>query len=443
MMDPPEFQLPQLMIRKPLCCPSILFAGITSITLATGQADVINQIANSTAILWNEAGNWTGGAAASAVNSYVTVPGLAAAADNGLGVNITSRLRDNATVFAGSSLTIVAGTEVLLKNGTNSTSSGNLILSGGAIRYGPNGNNPAITTTLAGNLNIAADSVIGLGGNNTFIVSSTLTGSGILGIRGATGATTSTLSFSGNLSGFQGSFDVGGGSGPITMDFNQDYNLAVGVVMGGHTSVDILKLDQAITLKSFKFGATLLAPGTYTAAQLNPLFGNGSQFIGAGTLTIPNGLGEAYATWATGFGLTEANKGVDLDPDHDGQSNLDEFAFDGNPLSNTSFSKSFAKISTVNGAPAITLTVPIRNGATTFGSNLTAFADGITYDIQASTDLVNWNLTVAEVPVGDRGPLQALATAPGAGYTNRFFYVPSSEPATHARIFMRAIATAP
>ncbi|MES2572612.1 MAG: hypothetical protein V4710_21490, partial [Verrucomicrobiota bacterium] len=178
-------------------------------------------------------------------------------------------------------------TELLLKGGNGSTTTGNIILNGGAVRYGPNGTNPLFTTAIAGTLDIAAPSVIGLGGNNTMIVSSSLSGSSTLGLRAAAGATAPvTLSLRGDLSNFSGILDLGGGPGALTLDFNQDYLLNAALVMGTHASADILKLDQAITVNSFEFGGTSLDLNTYTATDLNTLFGNGTQFIGEGTLTV-------------------------------------------------------------------------------------------------------------------------------------------------------------
>ena len=43
-----------------------------------------------------------------------------------------------------------------------------------------------------------------------------------------------------------------------------------------------------------------------------------------------------YLAWASQKGLTASNNGLEVDPDHDGINNLQEYYFDGNPLSGSS-----------------------------------------------------------------------------------------------------------
>ena len=269
-------------------------AGLSLLVIASSYADTITQIANDTSsTAWStKSAPW--GAVPIAGNNYVTAGGFVAATDDGLGVAYTGLIRDTGSVFAGDSISIVSSTELLMKGGTGSTTTGNIILSGGVVRYAPNGTNPGFTSALAGSLNITSlGGVLGLGGNNTMNVSSTLTGSGILGLRAAGGATAPvTLSFNGNLSGFTGTFDIGFTPAPtltggnLTVDFSQAYALDASITMGEYTSTDILELDSTLDVNSFEFGATSLAAGTYTTSQLDGLFGNGSQFTGAGSLTV-------------------------------------------------------------------------------------------------------------------------------------------------------------
>jgi hypothetical protein len=269
-------------------------AGISLLALTSSYAATITQVANDTAsTAWSTKSAPWGGAPA-AGNNYVTKAGFVTAADDGLGVLISGLIRDTGSVFPGDSITIVSSTELLMKGANATTTTGNIILNGGGIRYGPNGTNPGFTTALAGSLNITSlGGVIGLGGNNTMNINSTLTGSGILSLRAAIGATANnTIDFAGDLSGFTGTLELGftplttGNGGNVTLEFNQAYNLNASIVMGEYSSLDNLSLNYALTVNSFEFGATSLAAGTYTAGQLDSLVGNGSQFTGIGSLTV-------------------------------------------------------------------------------------------------------------------------------------------------------------
>jgi alpha-galactosidase len=263
----------------------LLAAGFSWLALASSYGGNIYQTANDTSSdTWSTDGAPWGGTAPSAGNDYFTVAGVSGTASqsSGFGANYSSRLRDTGSIFGGDSLTIVADTEVLLKGGAGSVTTGDLILNGGIIALG---NGTTITVNLAGNLAVPTTGILGAGSANTVNVDSTLTGSGTLSLRSSD--TTPTLRFSGDLSGFNGTFQIGGGNaGYVTVVFNQDYNLSAAITMGtlGGT-LDVLNLSHALTVNSFQFGATILSAATYTVAQLNGLVGNGSQFTGTGTLT--------------------------------------------------------------------------------------------------------------------------------------------------------------
>lgn len=262
-------------------------AGFTFIALASGEAAVITQTnsQNGTGDVWNATTAW-GGTAPSGINDYVTNPtatGSFAATATGLGTTVTSRVRNGTTgTFGGASLKIVAGTELLVRNATSHT--GNLILDGGTIRS-------VSSVTFAGTLTTTTTTgVLGLGSANILTINSAVTGSGTFYLRSSDG--TPTIRFGGSLvsafAGFTGTLEIGGGPsvGVVTVDFDQNYTIAGALVMGNGSAADVLNLDQAITVNSFQFGAMSLTPNTYTASQLNTLFGNGAQFTGAGTLRV-------------------------------------------------------------------------------------------------------------------------------------------------------------
>ncbi|MFD0894299.1 autotransporter-associated beta strand repeat-containing protein [Luteolibacter ambystomatis] len=150
---------------------------------------------------------------------------------------------------------------------------------------------------------------------------------------------------------------------------------------------------------------------------------------------------DPYATWTNSYpGLVNpADKLKDADPDHDGLNNLHEFAFGGSPVSGATNLRIVSRMAMVNGNRMLTLTVPVRSGAN-FAGGPTATISGITYNIQASLDLIDWtSIPAAEVPVADRQPLMDAAVPAPAGYSNRFFYIPNSE--ANPMFFLRATVT--
>jgi hypothetical protein len=216
-------------------------------------------------------------------------------------------------VFAGDLLTVVPGTEILFKQQLNETSTGNILLDGGVLRYSPNNTTAPIMGTLAGTINVASASYLGISQtlNSIFTVNSTITGGGLLHLSAGTSqAVTPTLSLilGGDLSGYTGTLDLGGGTGlftTLTLGISQDYNLpSASMIMGAHGTADILALDYNLTLGAFTFDTTSLGVGTYDAGALNALFGNGSQFSGIASLTVvpePSAVAFGFLGLATLF----------------------------------------------------------------------------------------------------------------------------------------------
>lgn len=279
--------------RRPGLAASLVIAALT--LPVVGYSDTINQTvsnpSSSTQPSWNSAIWGTPAAAPTSGNSYVTVAGGFSAANTQLGVSVTGRVREDGEAFAGDSITVSPNTEILFK-GIGNTSTGNVILNGGVLRYSPN--NPGGVGTLAGTLDITAESYLGIAQQNTssFDVNSTLTGSSLLHL--AAGISTGSpgalnIVFGGDLSGYNGTFDLGGGTGSFTtatLGFGQAYALSAGLMMGQYATADILNLDYNLSVTSFTFGANSLADGTYSVSQLNSLYGSGSQFTGTGSLTV-------------------------------------------------------------------------------------------------------------------------------------------------------------
>ena len=118
--------------------------------------------------------------------------------------------------------------------------------------------------------------------------------------------------------------------------------------------------------------------GGYALELVNPTSGSTdpTQPINWRSSRLPGGSpgtdGDStdLATWASANGITN----LTLDPDHDGQTHLEEFLFNTNP-----FLADHPKISTSIIDETFIMEVTIRNGA-----------DGVTYSAQQSPDLINW-----------------------------------------------------
>ncbi|BCU76029.1 hypothetical protein llg_07440 [Luteolibacter sp. LG18] len=179
--------------------------------------------------------------------------------------------------------------------------------------------------------------------------------------------------------------------------------------------------------------------GSPTSSAVNKT----SRITGTGILQVNTGAAVAtYEDWATAKGLTVANNGKAQDPDGDGRNNLQEFAFDEDPLSGKSASKMSVKVATVDGQSVLTLTLPVRAAASFpdgYSGMLASLpVDGFTYYIMGSVDLTYWNLDIAEVPSGQSGPLQANLPPLSSGWIYRSFYVPGAHPGELEKLFMRA-----
>ena len=130
-----------------------------------------------------------------------------------------------------------------------------------------------------------------------------------------------------------------------------------------------------------------------------------------------------------------------MDPDNDGLTNLQEFAFDGNPLSSASDGKRFTGIADPDGAGpesnALLLTIPVRDGAVFNGPGdlVSDPVDGVVYQIHGSLDLADWaTMNVSEVTPAYAGGLPALSS----GWSYRTFRTPGPVGSPNVRSFLRA-----
>jgi hypothetical protein len=157
-------------------------------------------------------------------------------------------------------------------------------------------------------------------------------------------------------------------------------------VDAGSTFVSVI-LTSNVTFKALSVGATSMAAGEYTAAQINTKVG-GSRFSGSGTLTIigepPVGL--PYASWLDLYNLTGSDTNLLADVEPDGLINLLEYALGGNPTNDDA-----AAVLPVSSTDAGWLNL-VYNRRTDAGDV------GLTYTVVTDTDLVYGTMT-NEVPV--------------------------------------------
>lgn len=340
---------------------------VFTLLAGTAAAGTFVQTVNSggPASEWNDAIWGSGPAMAPASgNEYATANGLMPADHNVFlgAAAVTGRLRayagsNGSPVFGGDSLTIVSGTELLVKD-ESPTYSANLVLSGGILRWSPGS---TANATINGTIKVIADSVLGSVQSSpcVFTIASALTGSATLRIAGGTGSN-QTITFNdgtgSSLTGFAGTLDIGGGrtnagvANPVTVDFEQPYAMSsAGITMGRHGTTDVLNLDANVSVKTFAFNGVDLDSGTYDAATLNSTFGNGSQFTGSGTLTVSagadsdsDGLPDSWEQQLMDFDPSDGVDGFDdvaglnnhpvtTDFDGDGLSDSHEFAHGTDP----------------------------------------------------------------------------------------------------------------
>jgi hypothetical protein len=131
-------------------------------------------------------------------------------------------------------------------------------------------------------------------------------------------------------------------------------------------------------------------------------------FISQGSAAI-----SAYDDWMQDFtSITlDEDKQADADPDGDGANNTQEFAFGGDPGSPLDHGLRLTRTVDADGnlTKDFTLTLEVRDGATFTsdgnGKLVSNTVDEISYRIEGSTDLLNWNSPVSEVsPLGSGSP---------------------------------------
>lgn len=268
-----------------------LAVAVLALPLA-GYSITVTQTVNSanSSTDWNTALWGAGPDVPTSGNDYVTAAGLGSSGTTRIGSpDVSGRVRDYVgSTFLGDSLTIVSNTEFLLKQTGNDTSTANIILDGGVIRLSAGS---SAQGTVTGTVHVAAESWVGVAdlGTPILTIASTITGTNVLHVASGLGDVGSgTIRFVGDLSGFTGTLELGGGDVAGTLEFGQAYNLSNTVFSLKSGASDYINLTTNITFLALNNGTNSLPIGTYTAEEINDAYiGNGIQFIGTnGTLTV-------------------------------------------------------------------------------------------------------------------------------------------------------------
>jgi autotransporter-associated beta strand protein/T5SS/PEP-CTERM-associated repeat protein len=232
--------------------------------------------------------------------------------------------------------------------------------------------------------------------------------------------------------------------GTLALDNSNSNNQSSTVTIAVSGAVLELAFGGTDTVDKLFIGATQMSAGVYGVGNIVI-----PQITGSGTLTVSSGPGAAspFSTWAVTKGLDGTagkENGPNDNPDTDGQTNLREFGFDGDPLNGANNAKIFgltedSDFDSPDTAKEMILTVAVRAGTPAFSGSPspTASHDGITYTIEGSTTLSSFPTAVNVVPT----PITAGLPPVGAGYEYRSFSLAGSNGLTgkgflHAKVTM-------
>jgi hypothetical protein len=268
----------------------------------------------------------------------------------------------NGTIKVGNNATLYLGWTGYILNTTVKLDSG----TGNGEGYGAlRGDN----ATLNGAVILGTNSTIGSAGG-TFTINAVI-GDGGNGF-GFTTVSTGRIILGAVTNTYSGPTVVNSGS---TLQCNNP-----GALGGGALSING-KLDLTYTgtrtVASLTLGGVAkTAPGTYGSVASGANFPDDTYFTGTGTVTV--GGGSDYDTWLGGFTFAPgADTTPTGDPDGDGVTNQEEYAFGLNPTLGSSVNPIVAQIDPVTGNFQYT-------------RRATPAATKLTYTVLTSTDLANW-----------------------------------------------------
>lgn len=108
---------------------------------------------------------------------------------------------------------------------------------------------------------------------------------------------------------------------------------------------------------------------------------------------------DLFGGWIAAYPDVGAMTAKNDDPDGDGQSNLMEYAFDGDPASGVANPKIRTRVEDVNGGMALVLTIPVLDSADAFAGSplMSRTIAGVRYTVEGSNGLGTFDQGVSEV----------------------------------------------
>ena len=397
--------------------------------------------------------------------------------------------RETATDFAGS--TAITGSGTLRKSGAGEVQwgvatavfaldSGSMIaVTGGTLKGGSNAND--VWTNNLSDLHVASGATFR--GTEANIRVDALTGDGTI-LSGYNGAGYQEFTF--GVDGGTGTFNgilandlapanfVKTGTGTQTLTGLNTYTGNT-IVQEGTLSISEAYLDNLASVTIHADGildldhlqndtiGTLFLDGVQAAAGLwgrpGSIAALGADFespliSGDGLLDVVTGP-DPLAAWLQ-ENISDIDPLADAsatgDPDGDGLDNATEFALDGNPLGGANSGKVVGKVIALGEDSVLTLTLPVRIGATFTSPGspgnlelVSAAIDGVVYRIQGSdATLTDWTLGVTEATGAEVDSLHlTLPALSSADWEYRTFRTPGTT-AGDSEDFIRAVVnTAP
>ena len=295
-------------------------------------------------------------------------------------------------------------------------------------------NRPLTGSAGDGGIQKSGDGMLLLDGANTYTGATAVT-AGTLGGNGSVGGSVTVASGATLRPGNPlGDFD----SGAVTVA--PGANLQIDAADAGAGRLDVtgnLTISNSTLLVSPDLTSRVYVVATYgsrTGTFLAPTLpaGYSINYAFSGNQIAITRAATAFDNFIDPFFPSNPNDpafvGPNADPDSDGATNFDEFALGGNPSQGSAGRKAFfliADSSDAGTARELLLTIAVRAGNDGAGGNPvfsptsgtpTATIDGVTYAVQGSTDLLNFDSPVSVVATVTTG-LPALP----AGYEYRTF----------------------
>lgn len=377
-----------------------LHAGTTTIANNTGAVAISNGAALGTGPVSITKGGTNGGTLELS-NNITVANNMTFASATGFGGGGSAQIRNvsgNNTLTGTLTLTATGG------NGINIESLDGLLTIGNTVTSTIADNTRQLGITGSGN-GLITGNIVNTGTNQFSVIKH---GTGTWTLSGTNTYTGTTIVNEGTLS--------------LTNNGGLADTASVSIASGATLN---LAFSGSDTIATLTLGGVVQGPGIYSASHPSGLI------TGTGSLVVP--VSDPFTPWIDSFTFSPgADKTKTGDPDGDGLSNLQEFAFHGDP-SNGSAS---GKIRTLIDSDHLTLTLPVRNDAIFAGTGpLVATVDDVRYEIDASTDLGSFAASIEESTALGSG----LPILP-AGWTYRTFRLVTPVSAA-AKGFLRADAT--